>query len=91
MLPKSAQNHAPMFYQSAKTLPKHISLPKKAQKWLYTKRIHYLQQRIDAIQDALRYELKQNYPVHEQQLLIARATHMRLSLAHKQQRLLQKL
>lgn len=91
MLPKSTQNHAPMFYQSAKALPKPLSLSQKAQQWLYTKRIQYLQQRIDAIQDALHYELKQNYPIYQQQLLITRAQHMRLRLVHKQQRLLQKL
>lgn len=91
MLPKSAQTHAPMFYQNTKTLPKPIGLSKKAQHWLYTKRIQYLQQRINAIQDALRYELKQNYSIHEQQLLISRAKRMCLNLIHKQQRLLQKL
>lgn len=89
MLNNHANTQAPLFYTPRPTNDK----PSVARK-LHTKfiawRIDQLQGRIEDIQDALAYEMRQNHSSRRQQQLMQTAHEMCITLANKQQRLMQR-
>lgn len=89
MLNKFANNQAPLFY-TPRTTENKFSIGQKLHQRFIKWRINQLQNRIEQIQEALDFELRQNHSSKKQLELTAHAHQFCLGLAHKQQRLLQR-
>ena len=89
MLNNHVKAEAPLFYSPTPSANK-VSAATKVKSWLTQWRIEQLQARIEEIQDALEYELRQNHSHKRLGELTRHAQEMCLNLAHKQQRLLQR-
>ena len=89
MFNNNANTQTPLFYTPTPPTQK-VSVSRKIQSWLTQWRVEQLQARIEDIQDALEYELRQNHSHKRQHELAACAQQMCLNLAQKQQRLLQR-
>ena len=89
MLNNNIKAQAPLFYAPTPSSNK-VSASSKIKSWLTQWRIEQLQARIEEIQDAREYELRQNHSNKRLRELTSHAQEMCLVLAHKQQRLLQR-
>ena len=89
MLNNNIKAQAPLFYAPTPSSSK-VSASSKIKSWLTQWRIEQLQARIEKIQDALEYELRQNHSNKRLRELTSHAQTMCLTLAHKQHRLLQR-
>ena len=89
MLNNHVKAEAPLFYAPTPSTHK-VPVTSKVKSWLTQWCIEQLQARIEAIQDALEYELRQNHSNKRLRELTSHAQEMCLVLAHKQQRLLQR-